>query len=297
MKTHAFYASGENTTDFLTSKDEGHLHHAELANLAAMAGSILHQVGATEVVHPELTTLVNFNGTNGYYPTGLFADAHGDLFGTTIGGGTNGYGTVFEITKTGHGYASSPTTLVDFNGTNGSQPTGSLIADAHGDLFGTTFAGGPNGYGTVFEIVNTAHGYASTPTTLVSFNGANGAGPAAGLIANAHGDLFGTTSGSVPSGDGTVFEIAGSGFDTHKTLSCSVLESHDSFVFAPNLGENTGLNSNVHDKTIDHPKSEFAQLTELTQSHQDAANLAHDGSDIMDHAAALTAQHAHHFLV
>ena len=41
-----------NTTDFHTSKDEGHLHHAELANLAAMARSIFHQVGATEVADP-----------------------------------------------------------------------------------------------------------------------------------------------------------------------------------------------------------------------------------------------------
>jgi hypothetical protein len=44
----------------------------------------------------------------------------------------------FEIAKTDHGYASTPTTLVSFNGTNGAAPHGSLIADAHGDLFGTT---------------------------------------------------------------------------------------------------------------------------------------------------------------
>ena len=50
-----------NTTDFHTSKDAGHLHHAELANLAAMARSIFHQVGATEVTHPELTTLDKTN--------------------------------------------------------------------------------------------------------------------------------------------------------------------------------------------------------------------------------------------
>jgi uncharacterized repeat protein (TIGR03803 family) len=115
-----------NTTDFHTGKDEGHLHHAELANLAAMARSILHQVGATEATHPELTTLVNFNGTDGFLPTGsLIADAHGDLFGTTILGGANGDGTVFEIAKTAHGYASTPTTLVSFDGTNGG---GSKIA-------------------------------------------------------------------------------------------------------------------------------------------------------------------------
>ena len=71
-----------------------------------------------------------------------------------------------------------------------------------------------------------------------------------------------------------MFEITGSGFITHKTPSCSVVESHDSFVFAPNLGENTNVHSNVHDETIDHAKSEFTQLTELTQSHQNAANLS-----------------------
>jgi uncharacterized repeat protein (TIGR03803 family) len=97
-------------------------HHAQLANLAAMARSIFHQVGATEV-EPELTTLVNFNGTNGEGPTNdgsLIADAHGDLFGTTVFGGNNGFasgdGTVFEIAKTAHG-----TTLVNFNDFNGTK--------------------------------------------------------------------------------------------------------------------------------------------------------------------------------
>jgi hypothetical protein len=100
------------------------------------------------------------------------------------------------IVKTAYGYASTPTSLVNFNGTNGAFPYAGLIADAHGDLFGTTYQGGTNGVygvGTVFEIAKTANGYASTPTTLVSFNGTDGAHPYAGLIADAHGDLFGTT--------------------------------------------------------------------------------------------------------
>ena len=67
------------------------------------------------------------------------------------------------------------TTLVTFNGANGSKPDSSLIADANGDLFGTTSTGGANGQGTVFEIVKTAAGYASTPTTLFAFDGRHGA--------------------------------------------------------------------------------------------------------------------------
>src|SRR5262249_1699208 len=88
-----------NTTDFHTSNDEGHLHHAELANLAAMARSIFHQVGATEVAQPELTTLVNFDSADGATPHGsLIADARGDLFGITALGGTNGATSLDSVT-------------------------------------------------------------------------------------------------------------------------------------------------------------------------------------------------------
>ena len=89
---------------------------------------------------PTLTTLVSFNGADGLGPVaGLIADAAGDLFGTTSGGGANGAGTVFEIAKTGGRYAGAPTTLVSFNVDDGNDPEAGLIADAAGDLFGTTF--------------------------------------------------------------------------------------------------------------------------------------------------------------
>jgi uncharacterized repeat protein (TIGR03803 family) len=155
------------------------------------------------------TTLVDFDFTDGRYPAGsLIADAAGDLFGTTLYGGADSGGTVFEIARTKHGYASAPTTLVSFDGSDGEYPSGSLIADAAGDLFGTTSAGGGNGDGTVFEIAKTKGGYATTPTTLVSFTGSNGAGPGGSLIADAAGDLFGTTYQGGAHGHGTVFEIA-----------------------------------------------------------------------------------------
>ena len=84
--------------------------------------------------------------------------------------------------KTAAGYSSTPTTLVNFDFTNGSSPTGSLIADANGNLFGTTSGGGNGaGAGTVFEIVKTAAGYSSTPTTLVNFNITYGASPIGSL--------------------------------------------------------------------------------------------------------------------
>ena len=162
--------------------------------------------------------LASFNGTNGSYPGdgSLIADANGNLFGTTFYGGDssedyNGYGAVFEIVKTASGYASTPTVLVSFNGTNGLYPSAGLIADAKGNLFGTT-QGGLFNSGTVFEIVKTAGGFTSTPSVLASFNFTNGADPLAGLIADANGNLFGTTAFGGDLRGGTVFEITNGGF-------------------------------------------------------------------------------------
>ena len=119
-------------------------------------------------------------------------------------------GTVFEIAKTAAGYASAAKILAAFHGSSGSAPVGSLIADAAGDLFGTTSNDGASGFGTVFEIKKTSNGYASAPITLVNFNRADGADPKGALIADAAGNLFGTTAGD----NGTVFEITDSGFVT-----------------------------------------------------------------------------------
>src|SRR5262245_25017912 len=72
---------------------------------------------------------------------------------------------------------------------DGTEPHGGLIADAAGNLYGTTFGGGSGGgYGTVFQL--TASG---TLTLLHTFSGSDGAGPAARLIADAAGNLYGTT--------------------------------------------------------------------------------------------------------
>jgi len=184
--------------------------------------------GPSHAATPSLTTLVNFNGTNGWWPVAsLIADASGNLFGTTFYGGAGfipppedpstpdlccwpvdaANGTVFEIVKTAGDYASTPTNLLNFNGTDGFQPAAGLTADASGNLFGTTAGAGVYWDGTVFEIAKTAGGYASAPITLVSFNGTNGASPEAGLIADSSGNLFGTTMLGGAYNDGTVFEI------------------------------------------------------------------------------------------
>ena len=131
---------------------------------------------------------------------------------------------MFELVNHGGGNY-TPTTLLSFTGANGEFPFAGLIADAAGDLFGTTATGGASGDGTVFELVN--HGGGNyTPTTLLSFTGANGEFPFAGLIADAAGDLFGTTSQGGTNGDGTVFEITDSGFVVSQPLPPIVMPDH-----------------------------------------------------------------------
>jgi hypothetical protein len=156
------------------------------------------------------TVLANFNGVgDGGYPYAqLIEDSAGDLIGAAAGGGPDGDGTVFELAAIGGGFASTPTVLVSFNGTDGVEPFAGLVADAAGDLFGTTYyggtgwTGGDNGDGTVFEILNTSTGYASTPTTLTSNYGSGGS-----LIIDAAGNLFGSSPSSgvfeIPFNNGT----------------------------------------------------------------------------------------------
>ena len=80
---------------------------------------------------------------------------------------------MFEIAKTGGSYASTPTTLVSFNGTNGEDPYAGLIADAAGDLFGTTVDGGANGDGTVFEITDSGFVQSLAQNAYITNGGSN----------------------------------------------------------------------------------------------------------------------------
>jgi uncharacterized repeat protein (TIGR03803 family) len=138
---------------------------------------------------------------NGQIPLSqLVRDGNGNLFGTTWEGGTYGDGTVFEIAAG----STTPTTLVSFNGTNGDQPFyDSLTLDSSGNLYGTTYQGGSNDDGTVFEI----KAGTSSLTTLATFTGTNGANPQGGVALDAAGDVFGTTRAGGSKSDGTIFEV------------------------------------------------------------------------------------------
>ena len=148
--------------------------------------------------------------TDGYYPrAGLIFDGAGNLYGTTDNGGTYHDGTVFELTPAAGGtWTEKVLHNFNLNGTDGALPLGSLILDAAGNLYGTTSNGGTyTSRGTVFELTPTAGG-GWTETVLHSFgNGTDGVTPEAGLIFDAAGNLYGTTTGGGTYYGGTVFEL------------------------------------------------------------------------------------------
>jgi uncharacterized repeat protein (TIGR03803 family) len=148
------------------------------------------------------------DGTEPY--SGVILDASGNLYGTTLGGGATGAGTVFELIRGANG-AWREKILYSFayySHRDGINPYGGLVFDTAGNLYGTTDGGGAYGYGTVFELSPQADG---TWTEKIAhdfdLNGIDGINPLAGLIIDAAGNLYGTTSFGGAYGDGTVFEI------------------------------------------------------------------------------------------
>jgi uncharacterized repeat protein (TIGR03803 family) len=159
------------------------------------------------------TTLVSFKGTDGSSPNGgLVFDSTGSLYGTTGGGPTYLYGTVFKLTPPAAGKTAwTETVLFAFNGTNGKYPDAGLAIDTKGNLYGTTEYGGSLDAGAVFKLTRPAAGKTAWgESVLASFAGASGDNPNASLILDAAGNLYGTTEyggGSANNFSGNVFRL------------------------------------------------------------------------------------------
>ena len=137
---------------------------------------------------------------DGANPSAALIAGGGTFYGTTLGGGTGGLGTVFSVTTGGAEHVLQSFTCCT-KGPRGSFPLGRLTA-VNGALFSTTRGGGTYGVGTVFKITTSG-----AETLLYSFKGKpDGAGPQAGLL-ELNGTLYGTTADGGSHGEGTVFEI------------------------------------------------------------------------------------------
>ena len=158
-------------------------------------------------VYNRETVLYSFSGQpDGANPVaGLIRDSAGNLYGTTLLGGAYGLGAVFKINA-----SDDETVLYSFNAyANGANPHAGLVRDSSGYLYGTTYAGGTNGYGTVFRI-----NASNQQTVLHSFAGPDGSGPLADLIRDSLGNLYGTTLQGGAHNLGTIFKVTPTGTET-----------------------------------------------------------------------------------
>jgi uncharacterized repeat protein (TIGR03803 family) len=154
-----------------------------------------------------LYTFAQSGGVDGNSPEGdLIQDKNGALFGTTeYGGGMNNEGTVFSLAPDG-----TETVFHSFvGGGDGAGPSGGVINDDQGNLYGVTAYGGPgtncfgNGCGTVFSLSQDG-----TVTILYAFTGGqDGSNPIGTLIKDGVNGFFGATPEGGAYGYGTVFWV------------------------------------------------------------------------------------------
>jgi uncharacterized repeat protein (TIGR03803 family) len=129
----------------------------------------------------------------------LILDSSDHLYGTTAGGGANGNGTVFKLTRRANDQWKE-TILYSFkNGPSGNGPSGGVLVDKAGNLYGTTMYGGNAqcDCGVVYKLSPHAGGKWKY-TVLHAFTGYDGAAPEANLILDSKGNLYGTTPIGAP---------------------------------------------------------------------------------------------------
>jgi uncharacterized repeat protein (TIGR03803 family) len=214
-------------------------------------------------------TLYSFDDTDGDGPQQtLVQGTDGKLYGTTVGGGAYGYGTVFKVTPSG-----KLTTLWSFDYPESDGPAAPLIQAPSGEFYGTTLAGGgskncPPGCGTVFKI--SASGELMT---VHSFDLGDGEYPSAGLVLAINGKFYGTTRFGGANDDGTVFKMTQNG-------SLTTLHSFDKtdgyFANAALVQANNGK---FYGTTTEGGSNDDGTVFKMTQSGTLTTLHSFDGSD------------------
>jgi len=188
MLSHQLWAEGG-----LLEGSDGALYGATSAGGAFDSGTVfrVNKDGSGYEV------LYNFGADifDGYNPSGLVEGIDGTLYGTTLYGGTNGYGTVFAVKKDGSGYGVVHAFLD--SGNDGAYP-GGLMRAGDGVFYGTS-SGGTNGAGMVFKLNSDGTLYGLLYNFNFSTNGIVGVGPGA-LVEGSDGALYGVGEGGTEGG-------------------------------------------------------------------------------------------------
>jgi uncharacterized repeat protein (TIGR03803 family) len=234
--TTYYGGDGNNGTVFELSLSGGNWTEQVISNLTeiggqASAGLTMDTSGNIFGTTTDTVFELSPNGNGGWNPTlihtfaggpkdGSYAtgtpvlDQAGNLYGTTEGGGTKEYGTVYKLSPGKKGKWTEKI-LHSFKGgtKDGSDPYAGIVFDAFGNIYGTTAIDGKNTHGIVFELAAPVGKGSYKEKILWTFNGSDGWGPLDSLILDSAGNLYGTTTyggSSETCGDagcGVVFEV------------------------------------------------------------------------------------------
>lgn len=174
----------------------------------------------------ETIVIYTFNPANaakvGSDPMGTVAvDSAGNVYGTTVTGGTYSEGVIYKLTEAVKGGPFKEQILAEFGTKIGASPNAGVVLDSAGNLYGTAEAGGRYNAGTVYKLTPTGSG-TYTSSTLATFSGINGAGPVDGLVQDVSGYLYGTTYVGGNKGYGTVFTVNPKANVTTVTITSSL---------------------------------------------------------------------------
>jgi uncharacterized repeat protein (TIGR03803 family) len=237
------YSSQKEKSMILSSK-RSPLNSLSVRTLAGVALFLVVTVISSSA--QTLTTLIDFNGTNGLTPYAPPVQGRdGNFYGTTGGGGANS-GTIFKITPDG-----TLTTLHQFTGSDGDGPVAPLVLGVDGNFYGTAEYGGSGSLnGTVFRITpegqfNVLYQFCSPPNCPDGYNAA------AGLVQGPDGNFYGATvgggTGNIYNGGGTIYKISPTGKLTTLYSFCSLANCADGM--SPYDGLTLGTNGLLYGTT------------------------------------------------
>ncbi|GAA3789323.1 hypothetical protein GCM10022271_22270 [Corallibacter vietnamensis] len=166
----------------------------------AFNDGVIFEIDPVTNVYTKKVDLENINTGQQSTKSGFILADNDLLYGVANNGGTNGYGTLFEYNPSTNVY----TKKIDFDQANtGAYPSANLLQASNGKLYGTTYSGGTNGYGVLFEFEISTDTY----TKLLDFDGINkGSNPQGTLLQASNGKIYGTTYSGGTRGYGVIFE-------------------------------------------------------------------------------------------
>jgi uncharacterized repeat protein (TIGR03803 family) len=285
-KTDSRFHTSQIVAGFRSTKVTAATMRSAMA-LALLAGLLLI---ATQPVQaePEAVLYSFTSNPDGANPESRLTLYGGNLYGTTYAGGL-GYGTVFELSPNGSG-GWSETVLYNFcsatNCADGANPTYSYVSfDSLGNLYGTAYAGGVNGYGVVFELSAGQSGW--TEQVLYSFaNTPDGANPVNGLVMDAAGNLYGTTYAGGGGGNGAVFELSPSAGNWTEQVIYNMTSTYAGLTMDAN-GNIFGAAYRAVFELVPNGKGGWQPTTIFNFANGSKDGIALDGTPVLDSAGNL----------